>query len=113
MINGYLFQIIRFPQVYKYPRFELIEVRQPDMVLVLFTCGYAFDHGFFFVRHFGIEFQVEPLFHWADDEESGAAVKYDAVGCGADQHFGPVGYFRKDLIKDDYEFFGAAFEQSI
>ena len=83
------------------------------MIGEFFAGGYAFDDGFFGVWGGGVEFDVEPFFHGADDEEAGAAVKHNAVGCRADEYLGPVGYFCEDLIKNQYEFFGAAFEEAV
>jgi len=57
------------------------------MVFKLFPRGNAFNDWFIFVGDFRVEFDIEPFLHWADDQESGAAIKYNTVGCRADEHF--------------------------
>jgi len=56
------------------------------MVLEFIARLHTFKHRFIFVGYFRIKFNIQPLFHWADDEECGAAVKYSTVWGGADQH---------------------------
>jgi len=83
------------------------------MVLELISHCQTFKHGFILVGYLRIKLKIQPLFHWPDHEESGAAIKYNAVGCCADEYLGPVGHFCQDLIKNQHELFGAAFEKTV
>lgn len=75
--------------------------------------GGAFVDGFFGVSGGRVEFEVEPFFHGADDQEADAAGENDAVGGDADKDFGPVGDFGEDFIKRQDEFGRPAFKEAV
>ena len=88
-------QIIRFTDVLEQGGPEVVQRSEADMVGEFFTGLYAFSHRFFGMGLLGIEFNVQPLFHWPDDEETDPPGEDDAIRRHADQYFGPVGHFGK------------------
>jgi len=83
------------------------------MVFKLFPRGNTFNDWFIFVGDFRVEFDIEPFLHWADDQESGAAIKHNTVGCRADEHLRPVGYLGQYLIKNQYQLFRPPLKQGV
>src|ERR1700761_4793705 len=83
------------------------------MIFVFFSGSDAFDNRFFLMGCLRIKFQVKPFFHGPDNEEAGTPVKNNAVWGGADHHFGPVGNFGQNFIKNENEFFGTACEKRV